>query len=302
MAESVLGADNSFAAAAGMPTSGANFDPSIPMGNNSVDLGAPTVGLTGDRVGGLWKDLIVQLLEMGEKPAPQMQQINSSGALAGLKNYADVAKTQQGKIQTAGAASNAAGEQVIEATQEQANANQEKILMDQKRAQEVANIAQRFSEMFGVATNSEMIADKAAELAKMKDKIQLHRQGIRALQGVSLLDDPIAWIRAQIELPDRIKQHNTFAAEINGVEANINNAISASAAATTMASATVPQITKFQAAAAAKKEAADAKIKEGLTRQAIAQSNIDIATRETAAAAGVSQAEVLQYNIKVQEA
>lgn len=170
-----------------------------------------------------------------------------------------------------------------EAIKREGGAAADKVMADQSRAQQEADVQKYFAELFGISMNPDAdIALTAQRLRELKPGAEEKLRRIQEMQSVGLLDNPLAWIANQIQMPAAIGDYNAEAQVINSLQATIDNAIQSGQNAATFATKGLPTITVAQAQAEAARLKALADKNQAVTDENLAKTNVTFAVQKLA--------------------
>lgn len=176
-----------------------------------------------------------------------------------------------------------ASQQQIEGIDEAGKATAEKIYAEQAAAQKEADSNAFFAKIFGITTDdSSAIAMTAKRLTELAPQAEAKLRNIQSMQKVGPLDNPLAWLANQLQLPSAISDYNRDADVINNLQDAIDKGIETGQKAATFAGRGLPKITTGIAAATANLAVATAKQNAAIANENYARQDTNFAIAKLA--------------------
>lgn len=182
-------------------------------------------------------------------------------------------------------------------------ADADKALADQAKAQSIADMNQRFAELFGVSGDSS--SDAAILMQRLRPEREKAQQLLAKLQkdqSIGLLDNPLDWLVNQINNPARVDEYNRQADSVNTMQSILDTSVATAAAYMQFNEKSIPTVTTAQAVATAAKAKAGAEKLVEDANQALAKQNVDFATKKMANDISLASATINTTQLEMQNA
>lgn len=180
-------------------------------------------------------------------------------------------------------------------------ASAEKVMADQARAQNESDIFDQFAKMVGVGVDpSSDMAVAAQRMRQLRPIAEAKLKEVQEMQSVGFLDNPLAWLVNQVQLPAKIADYQGDANIVNYLQTTIDNSIQTGQNASQFAAKGIPTITTSQAKAEADRLRALAEQNVALADESLAKTNVAFAVHRLAGDISIANATQNQTNLQLQ--
>lgn len=228
-------------------------------------------------------DLVRSAITSLRKPItiPSSSGVDASDARNAFKKSSNQRDITNEIIDTESERYGSAAETYKEAITRGGKASADKVMADQARAQQEAELQSYFARLFGVTDSPDAeIAVVAQRIRQLRPIAEAKLRNVQEMQSVGLLDNPLEWFANKLQLSAAISDYNAEAILINSLQGTLNSSIKTGQNAANFASRGIPTITTSQAKADADKLVALAVQNRVIADENLAKQNVSFAIQK----------------------
>jgi len=230
-------------------------------------------------------DLVSSAISSLKQPIsiPTTKGINLTEAETQTRRARDSRDVTNRAIDTETDRANIAAGKHQEALTREGSASADKIMADQARVQQEADLSKYYARLLGVSEDPDAdIALLSQQIRQIRPTAEAKLRRVQEMQSVGFLDNPLEWVVNRIQLPAAIGDYNQEANLVNYLQSTIDNSIKNYQDISTHAPKGIPTITIASAKADADRIKALADKNKSIVDETLAKTNVTFAVQKLA--------------------